>query len=62
MAELWAAWLLLCFAVLAGVVAGVKAIGAGEYLAALAFTAIALVCAVGAYVPIRSRRVRRWWW
>jgi len=60
--DLWGAWLLLFFAVVAGVVACIESIEAGEYLATLAFAAITLICCVGVYVPIRSRRVRRWWW
>lgn len=62
MPSLWAASLLLLFAVIAGCVACVEAIGNGEYLAALAFAAITLTCAVGFSVPLVSHRVRQWWW
>jgi hypothetical protein len=54
--------LLLLFAVIAGGVACVEAIRNGEYLAAIAFAAITLTCAVGFSVPLVSRRVRQWWW
>lgn len=62
MPSLWAASLLLFFAVIAGGIACIEAIGDGEYLAALAYAAIALICAVAFSVPIASRRVRSWWW
>ena len=62
MPSLWAASLLLLFAVIASGVACVEAIGNGEYPAALAFAAISLTCAVGFSVPLVSRRVRQWWW
>ena len=62
MPSLWAASLLLLFAVIADGLACVEAIGSGEYLAALAFAVIALACAVGFSVPFVSRRVRQWWW
>jgi hypothetical protein len=62
MPSLWAASLLLLFAVIAGGLACVEAVGNGEYLAALAFAAITLTCAVGFAVPFVSRRVRQWWW
>ncbi len=62
MASLWAASLLLLFAVIAGGFACVEAVGSGDYLVALAFAAITLVCAVGFSVPFVSRRVRQWWW
>jgi hypothetical protein len=51
MPSLWAASLLLLFAVIAGGVACVEAIGNSEYLAALAFAAITLTCAIGFSVP-----------
>jgi hypothetical protein len=57
-----AAWLFLCFGVIAGVVAFVDAVDRGNVLAALAFAAITLICCVGVYVPIGSKRVRSWWW
>jgi hypothetical protein len=62
MPSLWAASLLLFFAVIAGGLACVEAIGDGRYLPALAFAAITLVCAVGFAVPFVSRWVREWWW
>lgn len=62
MPSLWAASLLLLFAIIAGGLACVEAVGNGEYLAALAFAAITLTCAVGFAVPFVSRRVRQWWW
>ncbi len=62
MPSLWAASLLLLFAVIAGGFACVEAVVSGEYLAALAFAAITLACAVGFSVPFVSRRVRQWWW
>ena len=62
MPSLWAASLLMLFAAIAGGLACVEAVGSGEYLAALAFAAIALACAVGFSVPFVSRRVRQWWW
>ena len=62
MPSLWAASLLLFFAVIAGGIACVEAVESGKYLAALAFAAITLTCAVGFSVPFVSRRVRQWWW
>jgi len=62
MPSLWAASFLLFFAVIAGGIACVEAIGNGEYLAALAFAVIALLCAIAFSVPFVSRRVRQWWW
>jgi hypothetical protein len=62
MPSLWAASLLLLFAVIAGGIACVEAIGNGELLAALALAALTLACALGFFVPIVSRRVRQWWW
>ena len=61
MPQLWAASFLLLFGVVAGVLACVSSIEGGEYLAALVFAAIALVCGVGFSVPLVSRRVRQWW-
>jgi hypothetical protein len=52
----------MLFAVIAGGLACVEAVKSGEYLAALAFAAITLACAVGFSVPFVSRRVRQWWW
>jgi hypothetical protein len=60
MPSLWAASLLLLFAVIAGGLACVEAVENGEYLPALAFAAITLTCAVGFAVPFVSRRVRQW--
>jgi hypothetical protein len=62
MPSLWAASLLLFFAVIAGGIACIDAIGSGNYLAALAFAGITLTCAGGFAVPFVSRRVREWWW
>jgi hypothetical protein len=60
--SLWGAWLFFVFGVVAGVLAFVGAVEAGHYLAAVAFAAITLVFCLGVYVPIGSKRVRRWWW
>lgn len=54
--------LLLLFAIIAGGLACVEAVGNGEYLAALAFAGITPMCAVGFAVPFVSRRVKEWWW
>ena len=62
MPSLWAASMLLFVAVIGAGLACVEAIGNGKYLAALAFAAITLTCAVGFAVPFVSRRVREWWW
>jgi uncharacterized membrane protein len=62
MPQLWGAWVLLCLGVFAAVLVCVESIESGEYLAALASAAIGLICALGVYVPIASRSVRRWWW
>jgi hypothetical protein len=60
--QLWAAWALFCFGVLAAVLVCIESIESGEYLAALGSAAIGLICALGVCVPIGSRSVRRWWW
>jgi hypothetical protein len=60
--QLWAVSALFCFGVLAAVLVCVESIEAGEYLAALGAAGIGLICALGVYVPIRSKRVREWWW
>jgi Flp pilus assembly protein protease CpaA len=60
--QLWAASVLFCFGLLAAVLVCVETIEAAEYLAALAAAAIGLLCALGIYLPIRSKTVRRWWW
>lgn len=53
--------LLLFFAVVAGAVAFVDALGSGEYLAALAFAVLTLIFAASVYLFLGVRRVREWW-
>jgi len=53
--------LLLFFAVIAGGVACVDAVGNGKYLAALAFAVLTLIFAMGVYLFLGVRRVRQWW-
>lgn len=53
--------LLLFFAVIAGAVACVDAVGNGKYLAALAFAVLTLIFAAGVYLFLGVRRVRQLW-